>query len=460
MKRILTRSSLVLIVSLAFFAGLLLLMFRVVTQNGSWVQQAYNGHMASSNGLAQAGSITDRDGTVLAYTDENGERVYHADTDTRTALLHVVGDNSLNISTAIQSNYRTELTGYSFLLGLGLPNSLRTNNNVTLTVSAAASRAAYVALGSHDGACVIYNYKTGEILCSTSTPGYDPQYPPEITEENEQEYDGVYLDNVMSASFTPGSTFKIITAASAIENIPDIYTRTYTCTGEIEIGGSKITCEENHGTLSFEEAFTHSCNTAFAQIAVELGANKLTATAEELGFNKRFDVGGIQMIESSFELKGADENQLAWSGIGQYNDLANPLHMAMLCGSVVNDGVATDPVIVSDTGNILRRFGISLDGIGTKMLSAETSVKVGDLMRSAANYYYNARGVNLAGLDFCAKTGTAEVGEDKEPTAWFVGYTEDSDHPYAFAAVVVEGGYGIDTSASVVEAAMAALVYG
>ncbi len=460
MKRIMQRSYLILIVSIAFFLGVCFLAFRVVTENSTWVQQPYNGHMSSSGGLAQAGSITDRDGTVLAYTDASGVRRYSDDYMTRLALLHVVGDNSLNISTAVQSTYRTELTNYSFIWGLGMPSSLKSSKSLTLTVDAAASTAAYEALGSKKGACVVYNYKTGELLCSTSNLSYDPENPPEITEENEEEYDGVYLDNAISSTFTPGSIFKIVTAASAIDHIPDIYDQTFYCDGEYEIEGSKITCEESHGELSFDEAFSHSCNVAFAQIAQQLGRENLTETAEKLGFNQALYLGDIPLTKSSFDVSKAGDNELAWAGIGQYEDLSNPMHMAILCASIASSGEAVKPYEIKDNESILKKIGLTQNGGNIKMLSVSTSDKVKDLMRNAANYYYNVRGLDLAGLDFCAKTGTAEIGKDKEPNAWFVGFTEDDEHPYAFAAVVAEGGYGISAAASVVQAAISALVYG
>ena len=93
----------------------------------------------------------------------------------------------------------------------------------------------------------------------------------------------------------------------------------------------------------------------------------------------------------------------------------------------------------------------------TDMMSSDSAARVRELMKGSADSY-SFRGVSLAGLNFCAKTGTAEVGEGKEPTAWFVGFTEDDAHPYAFAAVVVEGGYGIDAATPVVGAAIGALV--
>ena len=136
-----------------------------------------------------------------------------------------MGDNSLNISTAVQSKYRSQLTGYNLIWGLNMPQSMRMSHDITLTVDAATCAAAYDVLASYGkkGACVVYNYQTGEVLCSVSTPGYDPQIRPRSTEDNESEYDGVYLDNVISSTFTPGSVFKIVTAAAAIENIPDLY---------------------------------------------------------------------------------------------------------------------------------------------------------------------------------------------------------------------------------------------
>ena len=458
MKRIMTRSLIVWFVTFALLAGMIFLGARVIIYNNEWVQQPFNGHMAASGGLAKAGRIYDRDGMLLAYS-ENDTRYYNDDSLTREALLHAVGDNSLNISTAIQSRYRTDLTGYSFVLGLGLPESLRPNSDVTLTVDSASCRAAYAALNGHKGACVVYNYKTGEVLCDVSAPSYDPADPPEITEDNEDEYDGVYLDNVVSSAFTPGSVFKIITATAAVENIPDIYSQTFTCEGSVDIGGNPITCEYAHGTQTFNEAFANSCNCAFANIALQVGGAKMQETADRLGFNNPdFRMSDIPIATSHYDGVNANENTLAWSGIGQAEDLANPLFMAMVCSSVANSGKATSPYIVKDDGKLLNKLGIAVNKApDTDMMSSDSAARVRELMKGSADSY-SFRGVSLAGLNFCAKTGTAEVGEGKEPTAWFVGFTEDDAHPYAFAAVVVEGGYGIDAATPVVSAAISALV--
>lgn len=459
MKRILTRSLILWFITFAFLGGMGYLGVKTVISHNEWVQQPFNGHMASAGGLGNAGKIYDRNDLTIAYSEDD-ERHYSDDQSTREALLHVIGDESLNISTGIQSRYRTSLSGYNFITGAGVPDSLRPNSDIKLTIDAGACKAAYEAMGGHKGACVVYNYQTGEVLCDISTPSYDPADPPKITEENESEYDGVYLDNVVSSTFTPGSVFKIITAAAAIENIPDIYEQAFTCEGWLEVEGNPITCESAHGEQSFFEAFANSCNCAFGQIAMKVGADKMKKTAEKLGFNHNdYRMSDIPIAKSHYDAAGAGDNYLAWSGIGQYEDLANPMLMAMICSSVANSGTAAAPYIVADDGKLLDKLNIAVNkGQDIAMISPDTASKLKELMKAAAEGYAY-RGVSLAGLDFCAKTGTAEVGQDKEPTAWFVGFIDDPGHPYAFAAVVTEGGYGISAATPVVEAAINELVY-
>lgn len=454
MKRVLRRSTLIFILTLAFIGGIGYLTFELVVNADDWVDQPYNAHISGSGGLAQAGAIFDRNGEALAQT-VGGERVYNENDSVRKSLLHVVGDNSLNISTAAQSMYRSQLSGYNLIWGLNMPESLRKSNDLKLTVDAKTCAAAYDVLSSYDkkGACVIYNYKTGEVICSVSTKGYDPQAPPEITKENESEYDGVYLDNVLSSSYTPGSIFKIVTAAAAIETIPDIFDRTWDCAGSEDIGGSDVTCVEPHGTINFEQAMARSCNIVFAELAVEIGSEKMTETAEKIGINMSFDVDGINTAKGHYDVSKANKNQLAWSGVGQYNDEVNPMQMAMICGAIANGGKTTNPTLVEDgAASILSVIGINKTGNGREMFSSDTAAKLDRIMRYTITDYY---GDNLyGGLSVCAKTGTGEVGEDKEPNGWIVGYSQDEDCPLAFACVVEDSGFGSQFAAPVAQAAM------
>ncbi len=454
MKRVLRRSILILVFTLAFIGGIGFFVYELVMNADNWVDQPYNAHIAGSGGLAQAGAIYDRNGEVLAQTVDE-ERIYNENKSVREALLHVVGDNSLNISTAAQSMYRSQLTGYNLLWGLNMPQSLRKSSDMTLTVDAKTCATAYDVLNSYGkkGACVIYNYKTGEVICSVSTNSYDPQNPPEITEENESEYDGVYLDNVLSSAYTPGSIFKIVTAAAAVENIPDIYERTWTCTGSQEIGGSDITCVETHGNIDINQAMAHSCNIVFAELAVELGADVMNETAEKIGINESFEVDGVNTAKGHFDVSKANTNQLAWSGVGQYDDTVNPMQMAMICGAIANGGKTTEPTLIKEsTSSIMEAIGITSSGNGREMFSADTASKLDAMMRYTITDYYGD--YLFGGLTVCAKTGTGEVGEDKEPNGWMVGYSKDEDCPLAFACVVEDSGFGFTYAGPVVEAAM------
>ena len=158
MKRTLRRSTLILIFTLAFIGGIGFFTAELIFGAKDWVDQPYNAHISGSGGLEQAGKILDRNGNVLAQT-VNGERVYNSDPSVRQALLHTVGDNSLNISTAVQSKYRSLLTGYSLIWGLNMPQSMRSSHDITLTVDASACKAAYDVLSGMGkrGACVVYN---------------------------------------------------------------------------------------------------------------------------------------------------------------------------------------------------------------------------------------------------------------------------------------------------------------
>lgn len=447
MKRILKRSTLILVFTLLFIGGASFFCVELVFNADDWANQPYNAHISGNGGLEQAGAVYDRNGTVLAKT-QGTDRVYNENYSVRVGLLHTVGDNSLNISTAVQSKYRSQLTGYSLIWGLNMPQSLRTSHDITLTVDANASAAAYDALSAYgkQGACVVYNYKTGEVISSVSTYSYDPEAPPEINESNEHEYEGVYLDHVLSSAYTPGSIFKLVTAAAAIENIPDLFERTWYCEGHEDIGGAEVRCVdgEAHGTLDFYGALEHSCNIVFAELAVELGPEKMTAAAEKMGINLSYEIDDVSTAKGHYDVSKATTNELAWSGVGQYNDEVNPMQMAILCGAIANGGNSVNPTYIkSGTGDLLKMIGLN-DTKSRELLKSSTA---STLSRSMPSYTFGSLSVR-------AKTGTAEVGDEKSPNAWMVGFSTDEDCPLAFACVVEDAGFGSQYARPVAETAM------
>lgn len=287
----------VFLLAASFVFGLGVFFFRLIFHGEAWATSSVNQHLSGSGSLSTAGQVLDRNNVVLAQTVD-GNRVYNADADTRKAMLHTVGDNERFISTAVQNANRSDLAGYNFFTGITLPQITGKGSDIHLTLDSDVCRTAYQSMNGRKGAVMVYNYKTGETICMVSTPTFDPNNPPDINGDSSGQYEGVYLNNVLSSVYTPGSTFKVITCAAAIDYISDINSRTFTCNGSIDVNGQKITCMAHHGNISFEEAMSQSCNVVFAEIAMELGKDKMTTEAEKLGFNRSFSVEGISTAKS------------------------------------------------------------------------------------------------------------------------------------------------------------------
>ena len=446
------RSMVLYILLAAFLGGLGYLLVNLFLNGGKWAMQPYNGHISGETSTVKLGDITDRDGSLLATT-QDGTRLYSQDETVRRALLHTVGDPYGYISTSIQSTMSSKLSGYNIVTGLNNTFFNRLGSDIALTVDQDACAAAYNALGGKNGGVIVYNYQTGDILCKVSTPTFDPNSIPEDLETNDA-YKGAYLDNTLSSSFTPGSIFKIVTAAAAMERWPDSWsTITYSCSGSVELAGSDITCLHGnaHGTQDMAAALGNSCNVYFAQLANDLGAEALQAKAKEMGFNVSFDLNGISTMESTIDLTGANANQLGWAGVGQYTVLANPYHMMCLMGAIANGGEYVQPRLTQGA-DLLGE----ITGGSRQLVSSGEASQLKELLRSNVEYYYGDY-LFPDGMNVCAKTGTGEVGEDKGPNCWMVGFCDSTVYPYAFAVVVEDGSGGIESAGSVVSAVLSAL---
>ena len=317
---------------------------------------------------------------------------------------------------------------------------------------------AYQAMNGKKGAVGVYNYETGEILCMVSTPTFDPANPPTI-EDGDPEYEGVYLNRFLSGTFTPGSVFKTITLTAAIENIPDLFSRSFTCTGSTTVGGEEITCPFAHGEMDINSALANSCNGVFAQLATELGAETMSKYVEKAGILDSYSVDGIATAKGSFDLTGASTSQIGWSGVGQYNDLVNPCAMMVWMGAIANQGKTAVPYLISKTeGDLplpsLPHFTKKTD----QLIDADTAQVVGDMMANNVRETYGSS--RFPNMDICAKSGTAEVGGGKKPNAWFAGFLRNSDAPYAFVVVLEEGGSGANAAGNVAAQVLDALVNG
>ncbi len=440
MKSISRRALTLYAIILLFLAGCGILYFNLITNADSWAMNRANAHLYSGGSLATAGDIKDINGDILATT-QNGVRIYHSNANIRKAVLHTVGDSTGYIASGIHTAFKDELTGYTLIDGVYNLKRYGKGNDITLTLNAEVCESAYKALGDKKGTVAVMNYQTGELICIVSNPSYDIlNKPADIDTDTSGKYEGVYMNRFFSGLYTPGSTFKIITSACAIENIPDIYDRTFECKGKVQIGEGYVICNETHGKVDFKTALNKSCNVAFALIAEELGNEKLTATATRLGFNsqERMTVSGnIKTTVSKINLTDATALDLGWAGIGQYTTLINPCQMLTVASAIANGGTSPAPYLVdsitSPAGD--RIFTAEVENM-TAYFTTDVAQKLDSLLRSNVQNQYGDS--YFPQMKMCGKTGTAEISdqENANPNALFVGYSQNPEMPFAIIVIV------------------------
>jgi len=438
MKKITKRTVSVTVLIAAALLLLGLFLFKYVRDGREWAGFSANGN-AYTNGLLRYGRITDRNGTTLMAV-KDGKTTFAKDKATRRATLHAVGDKERNIGTGAISAFASDIEGYSLLNGL---YSLEgEGGTLALTLDAELNKTAYKALDGRSGCVAVMDYKTGELLCMVSTPAFDPADPPKLAEDDTS---GVYINRFLSASYTPGSVFKLVTLAAAAENLPDLYDRTFTCTGSREIGNGTVVCTKAHGEMKIEDALADSCNCVFGELAAELGADTLARYAQRYGLTDSFTVDGIPTKAGRFEKSEKTSVDLAWSGVGQYNDSINPAAMLRFVAAIANGGRAAT-----------MKLKPSVFNASDRLLSARTADALGSAMSYAVYRTYGAK--NFPGLQLCAKSGTAEVGGGKQPHAWFAGFIENEEHPLAFVVVIENGGWGSSAAGSVANKVLQAAI--
>ena len=414
MKRINRRAAAVLIPALLIALGMGFFLSRLALRGGDWAAYTANGHVYRWAEL-QCGRITDRNGELLLQI-RDGEYTYAEDPSVRRASLHAVGDEEGYIAGTALDLFGKNLTGWNLWEGTD-----GSGGTVALSLDSRLQSTAWQALKGRSGAVVVLNYETGEILCMVSAPSYDPASGPE------QGVDTVFLNRCIDGAFVPGSVFKLVTLIAARENIPDLEDRRFACQGSLDLGGDTLVCTGSHGTQTIETALTNSCNVAFGELAMELGGETLRATAQRLGLLDELMLDGYAAAAGEYDVPPAGTILEAWSGIGQYNDLATPYAFARLCAGIANGGTVREPTL---------RLKGKTDT--TVLMSPEVAAYVDEVMNYTAYYGYRAFFPNL---DLCAKTGTAEVGDGTDH-AWIVGYLR-SGAPLAFAVMIEHGGWGL-----------------
>ena len=302
---------------------------------------------------------------------------------------------------------------------------------VELTIKPEIQQAAYDALAGREGAVVALDPKTGAILALVSTPSYDPSAFATRNGNAANEANATLsqdssrpLDNraIAGNRYPPGSTFKIITTAAALRtgkikpdqevDAPDTITLPGTSHSLENYGGESC----GGGRTTFSKAFAESCNTPFAQLAINVGEEELSKEAKNWGF----------------------DSDLA--GIGQASVQATPLMMAMVAATVANKGEQMTPYLVSRTLDPdLNEVSSTSTKVARTPIDSATASSLSSLMQTAVAEG-TGTSAQVSGVQVAGKTGTAETGTDSGPTTWFVGFAgTDIDKPEIALAVVLDG---------------------
>jgi penicillin-binding protein A len=371
---------------------------------------------------------------------------------------------------------------HNFLDKLG--NNTVKGNSLQLTIRPGAQRLAQRLLGNRCGAVVAMNPKTGAVYVMASSPTYDPNlietnggFAKVLHTQGECGDSSALLNRATSGLFTPGSTFKIITAAAALDTGAFKPTSTFYDPGYCTEYGQRVSNAGNpdqggaevFGHLNFVTAFQHSVNSVFCNVGMQLGAKTVLDYAKKFGFykqppletpsNERAPSG--MYTQNTHELTDdaskADPGRLAF---GQWTMLATPLQMAMVASTVANGGVVPRPYvvqkIVGPDGSAVRTTHPRTLG---RAIKPETAATLNEMMQAVVTGG-TGTAAQIPGIKVAGKTGTAETGLDHVYTAWFVSFAP-ADNPKVAVAVVVEkqpNGFGGAVSAPIAKQVMQALL--
>ena len=451
MNRIAARTSVLLVLLLLLLSGTVFFLGEYLSKSDDWILFSGSPHVYSGNKVS-AGVIADSTGGLLV--DLRDGRTYCENSLVRKSMLHWVGDRQGNVSSPLVEHYAKELMGYDPISGIYTYGD--TYGTINLTLSAKVQAAVLEAMGDLVGTVAVYNYQTGELLCAVTTPNFDPDDVPDIEADTTGAYTGVYMNRFTQSKYIPGSIFKIVTLAAALETVPGIEEQTFTCTGTYIIQNGDITCERAHGSQSLKDAFSNSCNCAFAQIVEQMGSEKLARYVELFGITDAVSFDGLTTTTGNFEVSGATAEQIAWSGIGQHKDQVNPCAFLRFVGAVAGGGVGAEPYVVDSVTVGDRETYSAATRKTERLISKSTAEILQEYMANNVGTKYGAENFPITSV--CAKSGTGEVGGGKAPNAMFAGFISDSRYPYAFIAAIEEGGYGSQTCIPILSEALKACI--
>lgn len=394
------------------------------------------------------GDILSSDGEVLATTklDKNGDsiRVYPK----KNEYAHAIG-YSTNGTTGVEELANFSLLRSHSFIGDQIQNLLSNSKNqgdsVVTTLDSKLQDVAYQALGSYEGAVIAIEPDTGKILCMVSKPDYDPNevaknYESLIGVDQNNKEKTVLLNRATQGSYTPGSTFKILTTLEYM-NETGGDALSYNCTGSKTEEGVTIHCSSGavHGKVDLEKAFAYSCNCAYATMGLGLDMTKFAKMNSRLLFNSELPID-YPYTKSKFSLNdNSSKSSIMMGSFGQEKITVSPIHMAMIVSTIANDGILMKPYVIDHVENdgqtLVKQYKPEEY---KRLLSSKISRKMQKFMRSCVKSG-TAKALLSNNYKAAGKTGSAQVSDTSNAThSWFVGYAKGKTGKSIAIAVIVE----------------------
>ncbi|MBA5850717.1 penicillin-binding protein 2 [Clostridium sp. cel8] len=469
MNNIVNNIKKVMLVFLMCFIGLISYMtyFEMIV-GPNIVNSSYNRRMWIKRNEVLRGTIYDRNGNALTKSEPINAETQKREYTGGEIFAHVLGYvNEKYGITGLERKYDSELmsTDVKDSLKSLIENKgksvKKVGNSVKTTLDTTTQKKAYDLLGNNKGAVVVLNPKTGAVIAMVSKPSFNPNNLEEEWDSINKNSSRPLLNRATAGLYPPGSTFKTVTAISALENIDNVKSKTINDTGSVQIGSDYILHNYNGevlGNINFEQAYAHSSNVYFGTLGLELGNENLKNTAEEFYFNKEIPTDGIPVEPSNFpKLKSYEKGSIAQSAIGQSSVLASPLQMAVVVSTIANGGVMMKPHLVSSvstsTGNLVK--SIEPESVG-QIISPDIADTMKKMMKSVVDYGTGGQAA-INGIEVAGKTGTAdntEMGTNSPPHSWFIGFAPYDDPQVAIAVIVENGGQGGILAASIASQVM------
>ena len=449
--------------SILFLSLVFYLTYIGVQYHETYIQSNYNQRNALLETKILRGTIYDRNGTVLAYSetiDGMQTRKYPYD----NMYSHVIGYSSPQFGKSlIEKQYNQELLNQSNIKSIlsldGFEQSMSEGNDLYLTIDHNLQQKAHELMKGYKGALVAMDPVTGEILYMVSMPDYNPNEASlsEAWSSLNSDETSPFLTRATMGLYAPGSTYKVITTASIIENGLENETVSDT-EGKIHIVNKDISNSENkiYGDTDLNKAFIKSSNVYYAKLGSLIKHDVHKDIAQRFMLNKEISFD-IPVAKSNFETQNLNELGCAITSIGQGSTLMTPMHMALVASTIANDGVMPKPYIVESISKDGTTISASNHETLAQPISSDIAKTIKQLMLDTVKSG-TGTAAGIYGIEVCGKTGTAEnemtTTDVSKTHALFIGFAPYENPEIAVCVIMENAGFGGSVAAPVAREVM------